>query len=403
MAKLLRAKWLLIPAALILVAAAYAGWQYLSQWESTDDAQIEGHIHPVNAKVGGTIVSVNIAENQHVETGTVLAQIDSRDYAVAVARAEAELAQAQAGVVAARAGVPVASSAAGAQITSSEAIAERAKGGVELAGREMLAAQAKLNSAQAHVREAQANATRSTRDLERMKQLIAKDEISQQQYDAAVSAAEAARAVVESAQADVLQRESEIAAARAKTTQSQAELQQAEAEAQAAKTAPQQITITKAQERSAEARVKLAKAALDEARLNLEYTSIKASVSGIVSKKTVEAGQVVQPGQPLMAIIPQEDIWATGNFKETQLSEMHPGQSGTISVDAYGGRIYKVRIDSIASATGAKFSLLPPENATGNYVKVVQRIPVKLVFDQGEDAEHRLRPGMSVIAKIKVK
>ena len=403
MAKLLRAKWLLIPAALILVAAAYAGWQYLSQWESTDDAQIEGHIHPVNAKVGGTIVSVNIAENQHVEAGTVLAQIDSRDYAVAVARAEAELAQAQAGVVAARAGVPVASSAAGAQITSSEAIAERAKGGVELAGREMLAAQAKLNSAQAHVREAQANATRSTRDLERMKQLIAKDEISQQQYDAAVSAAEAARAVVESAQADVLQRESEIAAARAKTTQSQAELQQAEAEAQAAKTAPQQITITKAQERSAEARVKLAKAALDEARLNLEYTSIKASVSGIVSKKTVEAGQVVQPGQPLMAIIPQEDIWVTGNFKETQLAEMHPGQSGTISVDAYGGRIYKVRIDSIASATGAKFSLLPPENATGNYVKVVQRIPVKLVFDQGEDAEHRLRPGMSVIAKIKVK
>ena len=403
MAKLLRAKWLLIPAALILIAAAYAGWQYFSQWESTDDAQIEGHIHPVNAKVGGTIVSVNIAENQHVEAGTVLAQIDSRDYAVAVARAEAELAQAQAGVVAARAGVPVASSAAGAQITSSEAIAERAKGGVELAGREMLAAQAKLNSAQAHVREAQANATRTTRDLERMKQLIAKDEISQQQYDAAVSAAEAARAFVESAQADVLQRESEIAAARAKTTQSQAELQQAEAEAQAAKTAPQQITITKAQEQSAEARVKLSKAALDEARLNLEYTSIKASVSGIVSKKTVEAGQVVQPGQPLMAIIPQEDVWVTGNFKETQLAEMHPGQSGTISVDAYGGRIYKVRIDSIASATGAKFSLLPPENATGNYVKVVQRIPVKLVFDQGEDAEHRLRPGMSVIAKIKVK
>ena len=402
MAKLLRAKWLLIPAALILVAAAYAGWLYLSQWESTDDAQIEGHIHPVNAKVGGTIVSVNIAENQHVEAGTVLAQIDSRDYAVAVARAEAELAQAQAGVVAARAGVPVASSAAGAQITSSEAIAERAKGGVELAGREMLAAQAKLNSAQAHVREAQANATRTTRDLERMKQLIAKDEISQQQYDAAVSAAEAARAFVESAQADVLQRESEIAAARAKTTQSQAELQQAEAEAEAAKTAPQQITITKAQEQSAEARVKLSKAALDEARLNLEYTSIKASVSGIVSKKTVEAGQVVQPGQPLMAIIPQEDIWVTGNFKETQLAEMHPGQSGTISVDAYGGRIYNVRIDSIASATGAKFSLLPPENATGNYVKVVQRIPVKLVFDQG-DAEHRLRPGMSVIAKIKVK
>ena len=403
MAKLLRARWLLLPIALILIVAAYAGWQYLAQWESTDDAQIEGHIHPVNAKVAGTVLSTNVRDNQRVEAGTLLAQLDSRDYEVAVARAEAELAQAQAGLVAARAGVPVASSTAGAQITSSEAIAERAKGGVELAGKELLAAEARLHAAQARVREAQANATKAVRDLERMKQLIAKDEISQQQYDSSVSAADAARAAVESAQAVVLQGEHEVAASRGKTMQSQADLQQALAEAQAAKTAPEQITITKAQAQSAEARVQLAKATLDEARLNLEYTRIKAPVSGIVSKKTVEVGQVVQSGQPLMAIIPQEDIWVTGNFKETQLAEMHPGQAGTVSVDAYGGRIYKVHIDSIASATGAKFSLLPPENATGNYVKVVQRIPVKLVFDQVEDAAHQLRPGMSVVAKVKVK
>jgi len=149
--------------------------------------------------------------------------------------------------------------------------------------------------------------------------------------------------------------------------------------------------------------VQLAKAALDQARLNLEYTTIKAPLSGIVSRKTVETGQVVQPGQPLMAIIPPEDIWVTANFKETQLAVMRPGQSGTVSVDAYGGRVYKVRIDSIASATGARFSLLPPENATGNYVKVVQRIPVKLVFEPGEDSGHMLRPGMSVVAKITVK
>jgi len=403
MAKLLRARWLLIPIALILIVAAYAGWQYLAQWESTDDAQIEGHIHPVNAKVAGTVLSANVEENQRVEAGTVLAQLDPRDYEVAVARAEAELAQTQAGVIAARAGVPVASSTAGAQITSSEAIAERAKGGVELAARELLAAEARLNSAQARVREAQANATKTVRDLERMKQLITKDEISQQQYDASVSAAEAARAAVDSAQAGVMQAEHEVAASRARTAQSQADLQQAQAEAQAAKTAPEQITITKAQAQSAEARVRLAKAALEQARLNLEYATIKASVSGTVSKKTVELGQVVQSGQPLMAIIPLEDIWVTGNFKETQLAEMHPGQAGTVSVDAYGGRIYKIHVDSIASATGAKFSLLPPENATGNYVKVVQRIPVKLVFDQGEDAAHQLRPGMSVVAKVQVK
>src|SRR6266516_567315 len=403
MAWLFRAKWLLLPILIIVIAGGYAAWQYFSKWESTDDAQIEGHIHPVNAKLGGTVLSVSVQENQHVESGTVLVQLDARDYEVAVSRAAAELADAQAVVLGARAGVPIASSAAGSQIISAEAIAERAKGGVEVADKELLAAQARFRLAQARVGEAQANSTKDTRDLERMKQLIAKDEISQQQYDAAVGAADAAHAEVESAQAGVLQTEHEVAAAQARVAQSQADLQQAQAEAQAAKTAPQQITISRAQAQSAEARVQLAKVALDQARLNFEYTSIKAPVSGIVSKKTVEAGQVVQPGQPLMSIIPQEDIWVIANFKETQLADIHPGQSGTVSVDAYGGQVYKVRVDSIASATGAKFSLLPPENATGNYVKVVQRIPVKLLFEQGEDTEHRLRPGMSVVAKVKVK
>jgi membrane fusion protein (multidrug efflux system) len=403
MAKLVPGKWLLIPVLLVLIAGAYAGWQYLSHWESTDDAQIDGHIHPVNARVGGTVLSVNIAENQKVEAGTILLQLDSRDYEVAVARAEAELAQAQAGVVAARAGVPVASSSAGAQITSAEAISERAKAGVDLAAKDTAAAEAKLNSAQARVREAQANATKATRDAERLKMLIAKDEISQQQYDAAVSAAEAARAAVESAEAAVVQFQQEVAATRARSSQSQADLQKARAEAEAAKTAPEQVTITRAEARSAEARVQLAKAALNQARLNLEYTTVKAPLSGIVSKKTVESGQVVQSGQPLMAIVQEQDIWVTANFKETQLANMRTGQAGTVSVDAYDGRIYKVHVDSIASATGAKFSLLPPENATGNYVKVVQRIPVKLVFDSGEDSEHLLRPGMSVVAKVTVK
>jgi membrane fusion protein (multidrug efflux system) len=266
----------------------------------------------------------------------------------------------------------------------------------------LAAAQAKLNSAQARVKEAQANATKASRDLERMQQLIKKDEISQQQYDAAKSAAEAAQATVESTLAGVLQAQQEVAAGQARISQSQAELQQAQAEAQGAKTAPQQIVISRAQAQSADARVQLAKAALDQARLNLEYTSIKAPVSGIVSKKTVEAGQVIQGGQPLMAIIPQEDIWVTANFKETQLADMHAGQSASVAVDAYGGRTFNAHIDSIASATGARFSLLPPENATGNYVKVVQRIPVKVVFDQG-DQINQLRPGMSVIVKVRVK
>jgi len=403
MAKLFRAKWLLIPLLLMLIVGGYAAWHYFSKWESTDDAQVDGHIHPVNARVGGTVISVNVKENQYVEAGTVLAQIDARDYEIAVDRARAELAQAQAAVVGARAGVPVASSTAGVQITSSEAIAERAKSGVDAANRELAAAQARLSAAQARLREAQANATKTGRDLERMKQLISKDEISQQQYDAAVSAAEAARAAVDSAEAGVVQVQHEVEVAKAKTAQSQAELQQALAQAEGAKTAPQQIVITKAEAQSAEARARLANAALDQALLNLEYTSVKAPVAGNVSKKTVEAGQVVQPGQPLMAIVPMEDIWVTANFKETQLAEMRPRQRATVSVDAFGGRVLNAHIDSIASATGAKFSLLPPENATGNYVKVVQRIPVKLVFDEGQDPEHQLRPGMSTVVKIKVK
>jgi membrane fusion protein (multidrug efflux system) len=403
MAMRFRARWLLIPIVLLLIVGGYAAWQYFAKWESTDDAQVDGHIHPVNARVGGTVASVNVKENQHVDAGAVMAQLDARDYEIAVARAEADLAQAQATVLAVRAGIPVASSVAGTQITSSEAIAERAKSGVEVANKELAVAQTKLSSAQSRVREAQANATKTSRDLDRMKQLIAKDEISQQQYDAAVGAADAARAAVESAQFGVSQAQQEIAVAQARTSQSQAELQQAQAEAQGAKTAPQQVVITRAQAQNAEARVQFAKTALDQARLNLEYTSIKAPVAGMVSKKTVESGQAVQPGQPLMAIIPQEDIWVIANFKETQLAEMHPGQSATVSVDAYGGRIFNAHVDSIAYATGAKFSLLPAENATGNYVKVVQRIPVKIVFDEGEQAQRQLRPGMSVLVKIRVK
>jgi membrane fusion protein, multidrug efflux system len=403
MATFFRAKWLLIPIALILLVGAYGAWNYFSKWESTDDAQVDGHIHPVNARVGGTVMTVAVKENQFVEQGAVLAQIDARDYEIAVARAEADLAQARAAVVGARAGVPIASSTAGTQITSAEAIAERAKSGVDVATRELEVAQTRVTAAQSRVREAQANAVKTSRDLDRMKQLIAKDEVSQQQYDAAVSAAEVAHAAVDTTQAGVAQAQHELAVAQAKTAQSQAELQQARAEAEGTKTAPQQVVITRAQAQSAEARAQLAQSALDQARLNLEYTTIKAPVAGIVSKKAIEAGQVVQPGQPLMAVVPQEDIWITANFKETQLADMHQGQTATVSVDAFGGRVLNAHVDSIASATGAKFSLLPPENATGNYVKVVQRIPVKLVFEAGQDAERQLRPGMSTVVKVRVK
>ena len=272
-----------------------------------------------------------------------------------------------------------------------------------MAGKEVDAAQARLNSAQARLREAEANQKKAAQDLERMKQLVAKDEISQQQYDAAVAAAAATRASVESARAGVSETEQEVQVAQSRLAQAHDAEMEAKAAARSAQTAPQQVAVVRARAASAEAKVLRAKANLDQAELNLQYATVKALVSGVVSKKSVEAGQIVQAGEPLLAIVPLEDIWVTANFKETQLKNVRPGQSARVSVDAYGGRTFKGHVESIAAATGARFSLLPPENAAGNYVKVVQRVPVKIVFERGEDPEHLLRPGMSVYPTVYIK
>jgi membrane fusion protein (multidrug efflux system) len=386
-----------------LAGAGIFAWTYLSPWESTDDAQVDGHIDPVNAKVGGSIVAVHVAENQLVQSETVLVEIDRRDFDVAVARARAELANAEADARASRAQVPLASSASTTEISTAQAAEERANGGVDVAAKELLAAQARARLVESRVREAQANATKAQHDLERMQMLIAKDEVPRQQYDAAVAGAEGSRAAVDSAQAAVVQAQHEVAAAEARVAQARAALNESRAQVAGSKSAPQEVRVTEAKAASSEAKIQLAKAQLDQALLDLEYTTIRSPASGAISKKSVEPGQVIQRGQPLMAVVPQEDFWVTANFKETQLASMHPGQEAAVSVDAYGGRVLKGHIDSIASATGARFSLLPPENATGNYVKVVQRVPVKIVLDNGQDAGHRLRPGMSVVAKVKVK
>ncbi len=394
------AKWLLLGLGLIVLAGAYGIWRYFSARESTDDAQIDGHIDPISPRVGGTVGAVNVNDNQYVEAGTVLLEIDPRDYQVALERAQADLADKQAAAQAARTGVPITSTTTGSQLTSSHAQVENARAGVVAAQKEVNAARARRNSAQARLEEVRANNTKAARDLDRMKPLAAKDEISQQQYDAAVADAEAARAAVASAEAGVAEADQTVEVAESHLVQARGMLAQAEAEDRAAQTGPQQVAVTRSNAASAQARAQAAKAALDLARLNLDYTTVKAPVSGVVSKKSVEVGQVVQPGQPLLALVPLEDIWVTANFKETQLKRMRPGQPATVSVDAYGGRTYKGHVDSIAAATGARFSLLPPENATGNYVKVVQRVPVKIVFEKGQDPQHLLRPGMSVLPTV---
>jgi membrane fusion protein, multidrug efflux system len=394
-----RKRTLIAAGALVLLVVVLGAWWYYSGRESTDDAQVDGHIVPVAPRVGGTVLTVNVEDNQSVKAGDVLVEIDPRDYRVALQRAEADLADAQAALAAAQAGIPITSTTTASQVSSAGANVDRAKAGTDAATQDVLAARARLASTQARLREAQANATRTSRDLERMKQLIAKDEVSQQQYDAAVAASEAAHATVESTQATIAEATQAVSVAESRRVQATGSLTQAEADLRTAHTGPEQVTVTRARAQSAEARVKQAQAQLEQATLNLAYTTIRAPAAGRVSKKSVEAGQVIQPGQPLMAIVPLENVWITANFKETQLKEMRPGQRVSVSVDAYD-REYAAKVDSIAAATGARFSLLPPENATGNYVKVVQRIPVKIVLDPGQDNEHLLRPGMSVVPTV---
>jgi membrane fusion protein (multidrug efflux system) len=349
------------------------------------------------------VIKVAVKDNQLVEEGTVLAEIDPRDYQVAVDRARAELADAQATATATGTGVPIAEVSTRSDVRTAAGGLEEAQAGIAMAESQIKAAQAQLVASQARLREREATATKTARDVERLRPLLAKEEIAQQQFDAAVAASDAARAAADAAKSDVAAAETAVAVAEHRTAQAKATAAQAQAGLQSARTGPQQLQVTKARAAGAEARVKQAQAALEQAELNLSRTTIKAPSAGIVSRKTIEVGQVVQAGQPLMALVTLADVWVVANFKETQLRDMRVGQPANVEVDALGGREFKGHVDSLAAATGAKFSLLPPENATGNYVKVVQRVPVKIVFEPGQDPDHRLRPGMSVTPTVYTK
>jgi membrane fusion protein (multidrug efflux system) len=363
--------------------------------ESTDDAQTDAHVVQISARAGGTVQRVLVNDNQTVDVGQTLVAIDPRDYQVALDRAKAELADAEAAARAASAGVAVTSTSATSGVTTATGGVNQARAAVEEAERGIEGAQGQLVAARSQVRQAEANSTKASRDVERLKGLLAKDEVSQQQYDSAVAAADAQRAAVDAAKGGVAAAEAGVRAAQSRLMQAHVAEDQAGAALKNAQTAPQQISVVQARAAAAEAHAQQARAQLAQAELNLEYATVKAPVKGLVSRKTVEVGQIVQPGQPLMAIIPLEDVWITANFKETQLQNMRPGQRATVKVDAIGGKEFAGKVDSIAGATGARFALLPPENATGNFVKVVQRVPVKIVLDPGQDPEHLLRPGLS--------
>jgi len=378
----------IVIAIIVLLVIGFFAYRYFTSYESTDDAQIDGHINSVSARVSGHVIKLNVQDNQYVQAGTVLVEIDPADYQLAYDKAKADYADARAAALAAGVNVPITSISTSGQVSATEADVNSARAGIEVALHQYQAAKAQLQ-------QAEANDVKAQNDLGRYKQLISKQEISQQQFDQAVAAAQGSSAGVEAARATV-------DAAQQQVTQAQGKLVQAQSNWATARTAPRQMQVTRARAASAVAEVQRMKANLDQAQLNLQYTKVVAPVNGIVSDRTVEVGQNVAPGQELMKVINLDDIWATANFKETQLREMKPGQRVVIDVDA-NGRKYYGRVDSIAGASGARFSLLPPENATGNYVKVVQRIPVKIDLDPGSNKDHQLRPGMSVTPKVQIR
>ena len=395
-----RTRVLLVIILVGVAAGAFVAWRLLSGRETTDDARVDGHVYPVSAKIGGTVESVAVLENQQVEAGTILVKIDDRDYRIALTRAEADLANAVANHREVQTRLPISTVEAASRSSSSQAALTRAQSAVQSARRDLEVTRARLDTARARLRETQVNAAKEAKDLERMKPLIAKDEISQQQYDGFVAAADAAKAAESSAHAGVMEAESGVALAQARVHEAETAIGIAESDVEAAAAAPHEVTASRARISAASAEIDRFRAAVDQARLNLEYTIIRAPVAGIVSRKNVEPGTVIQPGQPLMAIVPLDDVWITANFKETQLRDIRPGQAAEIEVDAYGNTMFRARVDSISAATGARFSLLPPENASGNFVKVVQRVPVKLVLIEKPDPNHVLRPGMSAVVTV---
>jgi membrane fusion protein, multidrug efflux system len=379
-----------LAAVVVLAVAAVLYWLHARQFEDTDDAQVDGDIHPISARVNGTVLWVNpeVRANQFVAAGTDMVHIDPADYKAAAASAQAEVDRLRANAAASGAEVPVQSANAIGQLRVAEAEVAQARQAV---GTEL----ANLNAAKARVEQAQATRTWAESDRERYSNLLAKQEISRSEYDQKVTAARTAQAALDATRADVVAAEARVAQARAAVAQQEANLDKA-------RTAPQQIAEVRARWGSANADLARAEAQLQVASLNVSYTHLVAPVSGIIANKNVETGQRVQPGQELLTIVQLDHVWVTANFKETQLRLMRPGQPAVVHVDTYGIDL-SGHVESIAPATGARFSLLPPENASGNFVKVVQRLPVRLRLESRQDPGRPLRPGMSVDARVTVR
>lgn len=380
--------------ALVLAAVSVLGasgyWLHVRHFVSTDDAQVDGHFAQLSTRITGTVTYVNpLAENDRfVPAGTLLLELDPSDYEAALEHAKATLETKEAQFHAAQFQLPITNASAYSQLHLAQAARQEAMAGVA-------AAEADLIAAQHRVQQDQSVADRAERDRVRYAALVEKREISRSYYDARATDATASAQILDSDRAAV-------AAAVQKIAQARSMVAQREAQIDSARTAPQQTSDARAQLKSAQGEMDQARADVRTAELNLSYTKIYAPVSGVVGHKTVELGHRVQPGQTLLTVVPVDDLWITANFKETQLRRMNPGQPVTVHVDSFG-RDYNGQVEDMAGASGPLFSLFPPENASGNYVKIVQRFPIRIRIDRNQDPQHNLRPGMSVEAKVRVR
>ena len=379
-----RKHWIILVSLVVLIAAGTLLWRYISGFESTDDAQVDVHLYPVSARISGYVQRVEVGDNQWVKKGSILVEIDPSDYKVALARAQATLEASEATARSLNIDVPVATVDTSSQLKFTSSAIQDAEASIDAAEKEAAAAHAR-------VLEAEAENVKAQDDVTRYRLLLTKEEVPKQIYDHAYAAAATDVAAIAAAEADQAAAQQAVQEAHSRLIEAQAHYENAEA-------GPQRVAATRAKALSAAADVHQKEAAVEQAQLNMGYTKIYAPVTGEVTKKVV-VGLNVDPGEQLLTVVPLGQVWITANFKETQLKHMRVGQRATIKLDS-NGRTYTGHVDSIAGGTGPIFSLLPPENATGNYVKIVQRVPVKIVVDPGENRDHQLRPGMNVEAKV---
>jgi membrane fusion protein (multidrug efflux system) len=370
-----------VVAVIVMAGGLFYRW-YRSTHVSTDDAFVEGKVHPVSTRVQGKVVEVLVDDNQPVKKGQALLRIDPEPYAVRMDAADAALASASADLAAARQDVSAARSEI--QFAREDLVAARSMLGQ---------VRARADAARANVALAEATAAQARRDAERAKNLFEKNAVSRERYERAQTERDIARSRTEAAGEELRVAEAAIATQQAAVAQKKARLDQRVAA----------LAQREAKVGQKEADMGQKRASLSEARLLHGYTDVSAPADGYVTRKNVEVGQVVSPGQPLLSVTSLSDIWIVANYKETELGRIRPGQPVSIKVDTFSGREFRGKVDSIMAGTGSAFSLFPPENATGNYVKVVQRVPVKIVLDKGEDPGHILRIGMSVVPTVLVR